>query len=91
MQYSVIPTPEPEGGFTITVPAFPEYVGFADTEKEALVLARGRSPRLMRGGGALAKVQTTSNPDCLTGTEPRPASFAGSSRDPGGQARQRRS
>lgn len=40
MHYNVILTPEPEGGFTITMPAFPEYVGFADTEEEALVLAR---------------------------------------------------
>ena len=40
MQYSVILTPEPEGGFTITIPAFPEYVGFAESEKEALALAR---------------------------------------------------
>jgi predicted RNase H-like HicB family nuclease len=40
MQYSVILTPEPEGGFTITMPAFPEYVGFAETEEEALALAR---------------------------------------------------
>jgi len=40
MQYSVILTPEPEGGFTITIPAFPGYVGFADTEDEALALAR---------------------------------------------------
>ena len=40
MQYSVILTPEPEGGFTITIPAFPEYVGFAETEEEALALAR---------------------------------------------------
>jgi predicted RNase H-like HicB family nuclease len=40
MEYSVILTPEPEGGFTITMPAFPDYVGFADTEEEALALAR---------------------------------------------------
>ncbi len=40
MQYSVILTPEPEGRFTITIPAFPDYVGFAETEEEALVLAR---------------------------------------------------
>jgi predicted RNase H-like HicB family nuclease len=40
MHYSVILTPEPEGGFTITMPAFPGYVGFADTEEEALALAR---------------------------------------------------
>jgi len=40
MQYSVILSPEPEGGFTITMPAFPDYVGFAETEEEALALAR---------------------------------------------------
>ena len=40
MQYSVILTPEPEGGFTITMPAYPEYVCFAETEQEALALAR---------------------------------------------------
>ncbi len=40
MEYSVILTPEPEGGFTITLPAFPEYVGFAETEEEAVALAR---------------------------------------------------
>ena len=40
MEYSVILTPEPEGGFTVTMPAFPEYVGFAETEEEALTLAR---------------------------------------------------
>ena len=40
MQYSVILTPEPEGGFTVTMPAFPEYVGFAESEEEALTLAR---------------------------------------------------
>jgi len=39
-EYSVLLTPEPEGGFTITMPAFPDYVGFADTEVEALRLAR---------------------------------------------------
>jgi len=40
MEYSVILAPEPEGGFTITIPAFPEYVGFAQTEEEAVALAR---------------------------------------------------
>ena len=37
-EYTVILTPEPEGGFTITVPALPGYVGFAETEPEALKL-----------------------------------------------------
>ena len=40
MEYTVILTPEPEGGFTITMPAFPEYVGYAETEPEALELAK---------------------------------------------------
>jgi len=40
VQYSVILSPEPESGFTITMPAFPDYVGFADTEDEAVALAR---------------------------------------------------
>jgi len=40
MEYSMILSPEPEGGFTITMPAFPDYVGFAETEEEALALAR---------------------------------------------------
>jgi antitoxin HicB len=40
VEYSVILTPEPEGGFTVTMPAFPEYVGFAESEEEALALAR---------------------------------------------------
>jgi antitoxin HicB len=38
-EYSIVLTPEPEGGFTITVPALPGYVGFADTEEQAVVLA----------------------------------------------------
>jgi predicted RNase H-like HicB family nuclease len=40
MEYTVILTPEPEGGFTITMPAFPEYVGFAEDEEKALALAK---------------------------------------------------
>ena len=38
-EYTVVLTPEPEGGFTITVPALPGYVACAETEEEALVLA----------------------------------------------------
>ena len=38
-EYSIVLSPEPEGGFTITVPALPGYVGFAETEDEALALA----------------------------------------------------
>jgi predicted RNase H-like HicB family nuclease len=40
MNYTVILIPEPEGGFTISIPAFPDYVGFAETKEEALVLVR---------------------------------------------------
>jgi antitoxin HicB len=39
-EYTIVLTPEPEGGFTITVPALPGYVGFAETEDEALALAQ---------------------------------------------------
>lgn len=38
-EYTVLLMPEPEGGFTITVPALPGYVGYAETEEEALKLA----------------------------------------------------
>jgi antitoxin HicB len=38
-EYTLVLTPEPEGGFTITVPALPGYVGYAETEDEALKLA----------------------------------------------------
>lgn len=38
-EYTIVLTPEPEGGFTITVPALPGYVGYAETEDEALKLA----------------------------------------------------
>ncbi len=38
-EYTIVLTPEPEGGFTITVPALPGYVGYAETEEEALKLA----------------------------------------------------
>jgi antitoxin HicB len=40
MEYSVVLIPEPEGGFTITIPAFPEYVGYARTEEEARTLVQ---------------------------------------------------
>ena len=38
-EYTIVLAPEPEGGFTITVPVLPGYVGFAETEDEALALA----------------------------------------------------
>lgn len=38
-EYTIVLAPEPEGGFTITVPALPGYVGFAESEPEALALA----------------------------------------------------
>ena len=40
MEYSAVLIPEPEGGFTVLIPAFPEYVGFAQTEAEASDLIR---------------------------------------------------
>lgn len=34
--YTVVLRPEPEGGFTVLVPAFPEIVSYGETEPEAL-------------------------------------------------------
>jgi antitoxin HicB len=38
--YSVVLCPEPEGGFTVRVPAFPEIVTYGQDEQEALAMAR---------------------------------------------------
>ena len=38
-KFSVTLRPEPEGGFTVRVPALPEIVTFGETEAEALAMA----------------------------------------------------
>ena len=38
--FDVLLRPEPEGGFTVRVPAFPEIVTFGDDEAEALAMAK---------------------------------------------------
>jgi antitoxin HicB len=38
--YTVVLEPQPEGGFTVHVPALPEVVTEGDTEAEALAMAR---------------------------------------------------
>ena len=38
--FSVIFEPQPEGGFTVFVPALPEIVTEGDTEEEALAMAK---------------------------------------------------
>jgi antitoxin HicB len=38
--YAIVLEPQPEGGFTVTVPALPEVVTEGDTEEEALTMAR---------------------------------------------------
>lgn len=38
--YSVVLRPEPEGGFTVRVPAFPEIVTYGDDEAHALAMAK---------------------------------------------------
>jgi antitoxin HicB len=38
--YSVTLRPEPEGGFTVRVPALPEIVTYGESEEEALESAR---------------------------------------------------
>lgn len=37
--FSIILEPQPEGGFTVSVPALPEVVTEGDTEPEALAMA----------------------------------------------------
>ena len=38
--YTIVLRPEPEGGFTILVPARPEIVSYGEDEKEALAMAK---------------------------------------------------
>jgi antitoxin HicB len=38
--FSVVLTPEPEGGFTVRVPALPEIATHGKTEQEALAMAK---------------------------------------------------
>lgn len=38
--FSVILEPQPEGGFTVFVPALPEIVTEGDTEEEAIAMAK---------------------------------------------------
>jgi antitoxin HicB len=39
LTFSVVLEPQPEGGFTVFVPALPEIVTEGDTEEEALAMA----------------------------------------------------
>jgi antitoxin HicB len=38
--YTVVLQPEPEGGFTVRVPALPEIVTYGENEDEALAMAK---------------------------------------------------
>lgn len=38
--YTVVLRPEPEGGFTVRVPALPEIVTFGEDENDALAMAK---------------------------------------------------
>jgi antitoxin HicB len=40
LQYTINLRPEPEGGYTVLVPALPEVVTYGETEQEALQMAR---------------------------------------------------
>ena len=62
MEYSIVLTPEPEGGFTILIPAFPDYVGFATDEEEARALAEegiSFETERLRDEGKQPPVETT--------------------------------
>ena len=38
--YTIVLRPEPEGGFTVRVPALPEIVSYGEDEEEALAMAK---------------------------------------------------
>ena len=38
--FTVVLRPEPEGGFTVRVPALPEIVSYGEDEQEALAMAK---------------------------------------------------
>jgi len=38
--YTIVLRPEPEGGFTVRVPALPEIVTYGEDESEALAMAK---------------------------------------------------
>ena len=38
--FSIVLEPQPEGGFTVLVPAFPEIITEGDTEEDALAMAQ---------------------------------------------------
>jgi predicted RNase H-like HicB family nuclease len=38
--YTIVLRPEPEGGFTVRVPALPEIVSYGEDEAEALAMAK---------------------------------------------------
>jgi antitoxin HicB len=38
--YSIVLRPEPEGGYTVRVPALPEIVTYGENEAEALMMAK---------------------------------------------------
>jgi predicted RNase H-like HicB family nuclease len=40
LTFSITLRPEPEGGFTVRVPALPEIVTYGESEDEALVMAK---------------------------------------------------
>lgn len=40
LQFTIVLEPQPDGGFTVSVPALPEVVTEGDTEAEALAAAR---------------------------------------------------
>lgn len=40
LTYSITLQPEPEGGFTVRVPALPEIITFGEDEAEALLAAK---------------------------------------------------
>ncbi len=55
--YAVVLQPEPEGGFTVRVPALPEIVTYGENEVEALAMAK-EAIELAMGTGRLGASST---------------------------------
>jgi predicted RNase H-like HicB family nuclease len=73
LTFSITLRPEPEGGFTVRVPALPEIVTYGESEDEALAMAKDAielvlqsrrergEPIPARDGTFLRSVEVTSN------------------------------
>jgi len=60
--YTVVLHPEPEGGFTVRVPAFPEIVTFGADEQQALAMAQDAIALVLEDMAARGEGAPTADP-----------------------------